>query len=242
MVSSQRRDAAAIAADMQQQRHVHVLSGPPQLLVDGVAVGPLPEGRRRDEDAYQPHLGAVLHLGARLVHVVHVENTDAFEPIGVGLAELGYPIVIRAAGRGDNLVVVQPVPEEALTGLGACRPDPVHLQLFEHLVRVVGRLAHVIPESQKVDFLGVIEPLTGLDEGAQHAGLLAVHDPYVVVLAALRRPALYSRGPVSQPRLEPRGVQVGWLDDMCVRRNHLVVAHGAPPPSSPPPQLECPGK
>ena len=91
------RNAAARCPDVQQEREIQVLGGPPQALVDGMTIRPVRQGRDRDEGAHEPQRRTALELPAGLIDLVHVEHGDALETVGIGPAEVGDPVVVRAA-------------------------------------------------------------------------------------------------------------------------------------------------
>src|SRR5438094_9925692 len=96
------------------------------------------------------------------------------------LAEIGDPVVVNTADLGQQLTVRNTVPKEALAGLQHRAPDTVLLVFFDHRVGVIGTLADILPEPEKIDLRGVLKALPGLHHRAQGADLHAVQHPGVV--------------------------------------------------------------
>ena len=155
-MNSQPGIPAAWRADMQQERNVEVLGRPPELFVDGMAVGPVGQWGDGDEGPDEPQSSAAFELLTRVVHIVHIQHGDAFEAVGVRLTEIDDPVVIDATDGRQQLAVRNAVPEQALAGLQAGAPHAVHLQLFGHGVWVVRRPPHVIPHPQEIDLRGIL--------------------------------------------------------------------------------------
>src|SRR5437667_10579182 len=98
---------------------------------------------------------------------------------------------------------------------------------------VVAALADVFPDAEEIDLRGVFEALPGLHPRPERPDLHAVEHPGVIFPAARGLAALHLRRPVAEPRLDAAGIHVGWLDDVRIRRDQLVLRHHRPPSLSP---------
>src|SRR5215510_3589284 len=219
-------DAAARRADVHEQRHSDVLRRPPEPVVDRMAIRPVGQRRDRDERADQPQPRAALELLRGFLDVVDVEHRDALEAVGERLAELGDPIVVGVADRGEQLAVGDAVPEETLARLQARAPHAVHLVFLDHHLGVVGAQAHVLPRAEEVDLRGIFEALPGLHHGAERADLLSADHPRVELAPLRPLQPLQARRPVAKPRVDSPGIEVGRLDDVRIGRDELVRGHG----------------
>ena len=218
---------------MQQQRQPEILGGPPQAIIDRMAIGLVRQWRDRDEGPDEPQFLAALELLAALVDIVDIEHADALEALGIGLAEIGDPVVVDAADFGQQFAVRDAVPEETLAGLQARAPDPVFFIFADHRIGVVAALADILPDAEEVDLRGVFEALSGLHDGPEGSDLHAAEHPGVVFPASRGLAPLHLRRPVAEPRLDASGIHVGRLDDVRIRRDQLVLRHHTPPPFSP---------
>ena len=82
-------------------------------------------------------------------------------------AEVGDPVVVREANAGEQLGVLEVVPEQALAGLQNSTPHAVELELLDHRVRAVGAVANVLPDLHEVELGTVLESSTGLRDRSQ---------------------------------------------------------------------------
>src|SRR4030095_17176181 len=69
-------DAAPRRADVQEQRHPDVLRGPPEAVVDRMAIRPVGQRRDGDERPDQAELRATLELQVSLLTRAHVDTCD----------------------------------------------------------------------------------------------------------------------------------------------------------------------
>src|SRR5262249_7274726 len=149
----------------------------PELVVDGIAIGPLGQWRDGNEGTDKAELLDPFELAAALVDVVEIEHRDALEARRIGLAEIGDPVVVDAADLRQERAVRHAVPEEALARLQNRAPDAVLLVLTQHRIGGVGALTHILPETEEIDLRGIVEALSGLHDGAQGADLHTVENP-----------------------------------------------------------------
>src|SRR6516162_8289724 len=210
---------------MQQERHLEILRSPPKPLIDRMAVGSFGHGRNRDKGTDKTQFLAALELLAGLVDIVDVEHRDALEALRIGLAEIGDPVVVNAADFGQQLGVQLAVPKEALARLQAGTPHAVLFILGDHVMRVVGALADILPDAEEIDLRGVLEALPGLHHCTQGANLHAAKRPGVIFAAAWRRAPLHPWRAVAKFGLDAGRVHVRWLDNVRIRRNHFERNH-----------------
>src|SRR6516164_7910857 len=111
------RHAGTVSGDVQQQWHLIVLCRRPQPVVGGIAIGLVGQWRDRDEGADKAELFCPLELSAAFLDIIDIEHRNAFEALGIGLAEIGDPVVVDAADLGQEPAIRQPVPEETLARL-----------------------------------------------------------------------------------------------------------------------------
>src|SRR6266446_1137541 len=218
-------NVVARCRDMQQQRDVEILRGPPQPLVDRMAIGFVGQWGDRDEGADQTQFLASLQLLAGLIDIVDTEHRNTLQALWIGLAEIGDPVVVDAADFGQELAVGHAVPEEALARLQARAPNAVLFILGDHRMRVVSALAHILPNAQKIDLRRVLEALAGLHYRTQGADLRAVEHPGVIFPTGRGLVPLYPRRPLAKFGLDPGRIHVRRLDDMRIRRDHFVRSH-----------------
>src|SRR5215831_8555150 len=177
------RHAGAVGGDVQQERHLIVLRRRPQPVVDGIAIGFVGQWRDRDEGADKAELLRPLELSAAFLDIIDIEHRNAFEAFGIGLAEIGDPVVVDAADLGQEPAIWQPVPEETLARLQARAPYPVLLVFNDHRTRVVAALADILPDTEKIDLRGVLKTLPRLHDRSESADLHAVDHPGIVFAA-----------------------------------------------------------
>jgi hypothetical protein len=105
--------------------------------------------------------------------MVDIEHTNAFQSVGMGVTEIGNPIVICLAQTREELTILNVVPEQALAGLENRAPDTIQFELFEHRVWLIGSCAHVFPDPHEVDRFRVLKAPAGLGDRAKgdHLGL-----------------------------------------------------------------------
>src|SRR6516165_868385 len=198
-----------------------------------MAIGLLGLGRHRDKGADQPQFLAPLKLLAALVDIVDIEHTDTLQPLGIGFAEIGDPIIVDAADLGQHFAVRDAVPEEALARLQARPSHPVLFILSDHRMRIVATLADVFPDAEEIDLRGIFETLPRLHHRTQGANLHAIEHPGVVLSPARGLAALHFRRPIAEPRFHAPGIHVWRLNDVRICRNQLVLGHYRPPPFMP---------
>ncbi len=182
--------------------------------------------RNRDEGADQTHLDDALQFLRAGIGIVDIEHRDALQPRWIRLAEIGDPVVVAAADLRQEIAVRHAVPEQALARLQHRAPDPVLLVFADHRVGVVGALADVFPDAEKIDLRRVLETLPGLHHGAQGADLLAVEHPGVVFAPGRRLAPFHPRRAIAQLGSDAVGIHVGRLDDVRIGRDELVLRHG----------------
>ena len=215
---------------MHQEWHVGILCRPPQALVDGMPVGPVRQRRNRDENPDEPQLLAPFELLASFIDIVDIEHADALQTLRIWFAEIGDPVVIGATNRRQQLAVRDAVPEEALARLQARPPDAILFILFDHCVRIVATLAHILPDPEKIDLRGIFKTLPSLHDRAQGADLHAVDDPGVVLSAGRCCPPLHLWRAVAEFGRDAARIHVRRLNDVRIRRDQLVLRHLRPPP------------
>ena len=233
------RDAPPVRPDMQEQGDVQVLSRPPESLIDGVAIRPVRHGIHRDESPNESQVCTAFQLLAGIVHIVHIQHRDALQPLGIGCAEVGDPIVVDPADGREQLAIRYPVPEEPLAGLQARTPHPIEFVLLDHGVGVVGGLADVVPDAEEIDVRGIFKSLSGLDHRAEGPHLQPIDKPGIVLSSCRRFPLLHAWRPVSEFRLDATRVHIRWLDDMGIRRDQFVCCHDTFPPLCVAPTSSC---
>src|SRR5436305_11257783 len=116
-----------------------------------MTIGLVRQWRDRDEGPDEPEFLASLEFLAAHVDVIDIEHADALQTLGIGLAEIGDPIVVDAADLGQEFAVRNAVPEEALARLQARSPHTILFVLFDHGVRVVAALADILPDAEEID-------------------------------------------------------------------------------------------
>ncbi len=216
-----------------KQRQPEILRGPPQPVVDRMTIGLVGQWRDRDEGSDEAQFLAPLELLAALVDIVDVKHADPLQTLGIGLAEIGDPVVVDSADLSQELAVRDAVPEEALAGLQTRSPDAVLFILADHRVGIVAALADILPDTEEIDLRGVLEALAGLHYRPERPDLHAVEHPGVVFPAGRGLAALHLGRPVAEPRLDTPRIHVRRLDNVGIRRDQLVLRHHRPPPLSP---------
>src|SRR5437870_6120 len=119
-----------------------------------MTVGLVRQRRDRDEGADEPQLLDALELLAALVDIIDIEHADALQTLGIGLAEIGDPVVVDAADLGQQFAVWDAVPKEALARLQARPPHAIFFILPDHRVGIVAALADILPDAEKIDLRG----------------------------------------------------------------------------------------
>src|SRR5271155_2961059 len=115
-----------------------------------MTIGFVGQWRDRDEGPDEPQLLAPLELLAAHIDIVDVEHADPLQALGIGLAEIGDPVVVDAADLGQQLAVPDAVPEESLARLQARPPDAVLFIFADHRMGVVAALADILPDAEKI--------------------------------------------------------------------------------------------
>lgn len=118
-------DAVTRCADMQQQRHIEILRGPPQPLVNRVAIGLVRHRRDGNECAHQTQFLASRELQAGLVDIVDFQHRDALQALRIRPAEIRHPVVVDTADFGPERAVGRAIPEQALARLQARAPRAI---------------------------------------------------------------------------------------------------------------------
>jgi len=204
---------------------VQVLRRPPESLIDGVATRPVRHGIHRNESPNESQVCTAFQLLAGIVHIVHIQHRDALQPLGIGCAEVGDPVVVDPADGREQLAVWDPVPEEPLAGLQARPPHPIDFVLFDHGVGVVGGLADVVPDAEEIDVRGIFKALPGLDHRAEGPHLQPIDTPGIVRSSRRCGSLLHAGRPVPEFRLDAARIHIRWLDDMGIRRDEFVGCH-----------------
>ena len=207
-------------------REVEVLGHRPERLVHRVAdhllavirVGP-------QEPAAHPELFAgVAHLVDGQIDRLHRQHRDPEQPLGIRLAVVGEPAVVRAAHRGGEGRIVDGAREQAEAGIEEGGVAAVGVHVDDARVRVEPATAP----------LGVFQGV-GLDEALPDAdGAQAADPPRVAQQLALDAEALLAVlvDDEARPALAEFGVdvvvpEVERLEDVAIRVHHVVRArHG----------------
>src|SRR5438105_8844054 len=167
-----------------------------------MTIGLVRQWRDRDEGPDEPEFLASLEFLAAHVDVIDIEHADALQALGIGLAEIGDPVVVDAADLGQQLAVRDAVPEEALARLQARTPDAVFFILTDHRVWVVAALADILPDAEEIDLRGVLEALPGLHDRPKGTDLHPVEHPGVIFPAGRGLPPLHLGCSVAEPGLD----------------------------------------
>ena len=151
---------------VQAQRQVECGGGGPERLVFGLVVAPVLGRILGDHRTGEAQAGGALQLPDPVLDVVEVDHRDALQSGGIGAAELGEPVVVRAKDRGHqrrvrHLEVKQPLARiEDFTG------HPVERHVLEMLLGVVAAAEHVFKAPLGGDRLGGLEPRAGVRDQA----------------------------------------------------------------------------
>ena len=208
---------------VQTQWHVEVLGGSPERLVLGAVVPAVLGGVLGYHAAGQPQLGRPLQLLDSFPNVVQVYHGHALEPVRVGIAELGEPVIVGPEYRGHQLRVGDLEVEKALGRIKHLAGNPVQLHVADVLVRVVSAGVDVFKPAVGRDGLWSVKPGAGVGDEA-YAGdhLVSFNDQMVDVADPL-----HVGRPVLEPGVDSLCPQVRGLENMGVGGNYNVVVHGA---------------
>ncbi len=110
---------------VQAQRQVECCGGGPERLVFGLVVAPVLGWILGDHCAREAQSGNAFQLLDRVRDVVQVDHRDALQSGGIGAAELGEPVVVRAKDRGHQQRVRHLEVEEPLRGIEDFTGHPI---------------------------------------------------------------------------------------------------------------------
>ena len=90
-----------------------------------------------DHRPCKPELRRALHLLYARLQIVYVEHRNTLEPLGVGAAVLGDPVVISPAVDGQEITVRHAVEHKANGGIEYTHINPIDIHVFDVLIRDV---------------------------------------------------------------------------------------------------------
>jgi hypothetical protein len=161
---------AAAGAFVETDREIEVLGRRPEQLVHRV-VDHLAAAVwvRPDEAALEAQLlRGEAHLGDRQIDRLQGQHRDAEQPVGVGLAVIGEPAVVGAAGRGRQFGILDRAGEEAQRRIEKRGIDAVRIHVGDAGMRIEAALA-ALPVLHRI---GRDDALAGANSaGAAEPGL-----------------------------------------------------------------------
>ena len=136
---------------------MEVLGRRPEELVLGGVIGPLLR-IHTDHGPNHPHIGASLQLLHAHPHIVGVEHGYALQPMGIRLAELGDPLIIRLKHRVQQLPILHVVQRKPHRGVYDAHVDAVEVHGVDVLLWDVTTRSNVFEGSTGAQLARVIEP------------------------------------------------------------------------------------
>jgi hypothetical protein len=119
-----------------------------------------------DHRAGEAQAGGTLQLIDPVLDVVQVDHRDALQAGGIGAAELGEPVVVRAKDGGHQQRVRHLEVKEPLRGIENLTGHPVERHVLEMLIGVVPPAEDVFKAPPGGDGLGGLEPRAGVRDEA----------------------------------------------------------------------------
>ena len=129
-------------------------------------VAPILERVLGDHRAGEAEVGGALQFLDPLLYVVQVDHRDAFQPGGIGAAELGKPVVIGTKDGGHQRRIRQPVIEQPLRGVEDFAGHSVEHHVLEMPRGLVPAAMHVFEAPLGGDGLGGLEPCARVGDEA----------------------------------------------------------------------------
>src|SRR5262245_63052784 len=96
-------------------------------------------------------------------------------------------------------------------------------------MRLVRRLADVLPHAEEVDRCRVLEALAGLDHRAYGPDPGAIDVPGIILPARARAMPFHTRRTVTELRFNTAAVEVRGLNNVRIGRDEWVRSHTPPP-------------
>ena len=181
-----------------------------------MVVAPVFERILGDHRAGQAQPGGSLQLLDAVLDVVQVDHRDAFEAGGIGAAEIGEPVVVRAKYRGHQRRVRHPEVKQALRGIDDFAGDPIELHVLEVLPGVVPAADARPQAALGGNALRGLEPRTGVrDEADPGEDLIRLDND---LIGSVDPP--YSRRAIPEGRVDTGLPQIGRFEHMRVGRKN----------------------
>jgi len=160
--------------------------------------------------------GGALQFLDPVPDVVQVDHRDALQSGGIGAAELGEPVVVRAKDRGHQLRVRHLEVKEPLARIENLTGHPVERHVLEVLFGVVPPAVHVFKAPPGGDRLGGIEPRAGVrDEADPGEDLIRLDDDLVGAVDPL-----HPRGTIPERPIDAGLPQIGRFEHVRIGREN----------------------
>ena len=168
------------------------------------------------------------HLGDRQIDRLQRQHRDAEQAVGIGLAVIGEPAVIGAAGRGSERRVLDRAREEAEARIKKGGIDAVGIHVGDALVRVepAGLAVLVRHRVALDDALPRADRADAADAEPAVADRVLLHNEPLFAVLTLDDP----RRPVAEGRVDVFVPKIERLEDVAVGIDDVVNATHNPAP------------
>ena len=179
-------------------------------------------GVRPDEAATEAQLlFGKPHLGDRQIDRLQWQHRDTEQAVGIGLAVIGEPAVVGAAGRGGELRVLDRAGEQAEARIKEGGVDAVGIHVGDALVRIEpARLAVLILHRVVDDALPRPDRADPADAALAVADRVLLDDEPLLAVLAFDDP----RRAVAELRIDVFVPQIQRLEDVPVGVDDIVSA------------------